>query len=315
MPLSLNLPSPVCLALTRLCRALRGTRAAAARSSADYIEYQYRSSDTLRQRFFPDLDFMNCAVADVGSGLGGRAPFFIEAGARRVYCIDINQAELATGSRIIAERFPAAASRIEFAHPESFQPRDGLDVAMLIDAFEHLVDPAAVLAQVYGWLRPGGLLWVGSFGWYHYLASHCLEHIPIPWCHVLFSERAILNTIRAVIHARGYQPNLWERLEGLGRWDGVSTLKDRPGEPLNMLSLRGVRQALAASPFELRSFRVYGLRSGRGAVGQIAGVAARVPVVNELLHSYYAAVLVKPPRVEIAAGDYREPAASGAGAG
>lgn len=290
--------------MTRWCRALRGASgSAAARSSADYVAYQYESTERLRRRFFSNLDFMNCAVADVGSGLGGRAPFFIEAGARRVDCIDINRAELAAGSQIVAERFPAAAGRIRFAHPDDYQPCDGIDVAMVIDAFEHLVDPAAVLAQIYRWLRPGGLLWIGSFGWYHYLASHCLEHIPIPWCHVLFSERAILDTIRAIIHARGYQPNLWERLEGLDRWDGVTTLRDRPGEPLNMLSLRGVRKALQSSPFELQSFQVFGLRGGRGAVGRMAGVAARVPLLNELLHSYYAAVLVKPLRARPAAID------------
>lgn len=309
MPVSLNLPSPVCLALARFCRVLRGTRAApAAQSSADYIEYQYRSSEVLRRRFFPNIDFENCTVADVGSGLGGRAPFFIEAGARRVYCIDINRAELATGRQIIAERFPAVAERIEFAHPDGFEPGDGVDLAMLVDAFEHLVDPAAALAQMYRWLRPGGVLWIGSFGWYHYQASHCLEHIPIPWCQLFFSEKAILNTIRAIIHARNYQPNLWERLEGLDRWDGVTTLRNRPGEPLNMLSLRAVKQALRSSPFKVRSFQVYGLRSGRGAAGRMAKMAARLPVVNEVFHSYYAAVLVKPHHVAATAEtNRREP--------
>lgn len=297
MPFSLNLPSRACLLSARIARALRKTRAVtAARSSADYIDYQYRSSAVLRRRFFADLDFDDCVVADVGSGLGGRAPYFVEAGARQVYCIDINRAELATGRRIIAERFPESAARIEFAHPDAFHRRGSLDLALLVDAFEHLVDPAAVLEQVYGWLRPGGVLWIGSFGWYHYLGSHCLDHIPIPWCQVLFSEKAILNTIRALIHAPGYQPNLWERLEGLNRWDGVTTLRDRPGEPLNMLGLRGVRQALQSSAFELRSFRIHGLLSGRGKAGQLLSLAARLPLLQEMFHSYYTAVLVKPGR-------------------
>ena len=295
MPVSLNLPSPVCLPLARLARALHGVRAAATvQSSAEYIEYQYRSSETLRRRFLHEIDLQDRVVADVGSGLGGRAPYFVEAGARRVYCIDINRAELTTGSQIIAERFPRAAQRIEFAHPDAFRPHDAIDLALLVDSFEHFVNPAEVLQQVYAWLRPGGLLWIGSFGWYHPRASHCLEHVPIPWCQLFFSEKAILDTIRSIIHGRGYEPNLWERLEGLDRWNGVETLRQRPGEPLNMLSLRGVRQVLRSSPFELRSFRVHALRSGRGKAGRVAALAARLPLINEVFHSYYTAVLVKP---------------------
>lgn len=295
MPYSLNLPSPVCLSLARLARALRGgSPAPATQSSADYIDYQYRSSDAMRRHFMRGLNFQDRVVADVGSGLGGRAPYFVEAGARRVYCIDVNREELATGSRIVAERFSEAARRIEFLHPNELQLRDSIDVALLVDSFEHLVDPAAVLEQVYAWLRPGGVLWIGSFGWYHHRASHCLEHIPIPWCQLFFSEKAILDTIRAIIHTRGYQPNLWERLEGLHRWDKIETLRDRPGEPLNMLSLHGVRQVLRSSRFDWQSFQIHGLLCRRPALAPLFGVAARLPLINEVFHSYYTAVLTKP---------------------
>jgi hypothetical protein len=48
------------------------------------------------------------------------------------------------------------------------------------------------LNQCFRWLRLGGVLWVGSIGWYNYMASHCLEHISIYWNQVFFSERALI---------------------------------------------------------------------------------------------------------------------------
>lgn len=296
MPLSLNLPYSVCWPLTRMVRRATtpGTTFTPANGSAAYIGYQYYSTDRLRQRFMDGIEFVGRTVIDVGSGLGGRAPYFVEQGARMVHCIDVNRRELATGAALVAERFPVAAGAIEFIHPDEIVEREFADLAILVDSFEHLVDPRSVLMQVNGWLRPGGLVWIGSIGWYNYMASHCLAHIPIPWCQIVFSEQAILRTIRSLLRSPGYEPNVWEREEGLDRWDGVRTLKDRPGEPLNMLSLRGIKRVLAASPFEVRSFRVYGF-SGTAVPGAwLVNGLTRIPPLNEVFHSYYSVVLAKP---------------------
>jgi hypothetical protein len=137
-------------------------------------------------------------------------------------------------------------------------------------------------------------LWIGSIGWYHYLASHCAFHIPIPWSQVLFSERAIIRTIQAVVREPGYVPNVWERLEGIERWDKVTTLKERPGEPLNMLSLRRVKAVLKASPFELSEFTVHGFGGRSHPAARAVSWLAKVPVARELFHTYYTAVLTKP---------------------
>ncbi|MGH7139749.1 MAG: class I SAM-dependent methyltransferase [Pirellulales bacterium] len=294
MPLSLNLPYAVCWLATRLARRACAADAEPVIDASQYVHYQYRSSGDIRRRFMQEVPLAGQVVVDVGSGLGGRAPYFVEAGAQRVHCVDINREELSTGAQVIAAEFPAAKDRIQFSHPGELAERNFADVAVLVDCFEHLRDPAAVLDQVHGWLRPGGLAWIGSIGWYHYRASHCISHIPIPWCQLLFSERALLDTIRSLLRSPGYQPNHWERLEGLDRWDGIETLKDRPGEPLNMLSLRGVRRVMAASPLVVRRFQVYGFAGRRLRCARLLSGAAQLPLLDEVFHSYYAAVLVKP---------------------
>ena len=297
MAFTLNLPYAVCYPVTRLARRRLRAPATALEDQAVYFEEQYSDTNQRYHIHMRDLDLAGKRVLDVGSGLGGRALGWLDLGAAHVTNVDINRQELAAGEAILRERYLNRASRIRYRHPDDMDDVNDADVAILFDAFEHLVEPDVVLRQVHGWLRPGGMLWVGSIGWYNYVASHCTGgHIPIPWCQVWFSETAIIKTIRTLLRTPGYIPNVWERMEGLGRWDSVTTLRDRPGEPLNMLSLRQIRRIMRASPFELRWFRVHAFSGRTNRLARVAAPLTRLPILEEFLHSYYTAILVKRPQ-------------------
>jgi SAM-dependent methyltransferase len=300
MSFTLNLPYAACYPLTQLARRIR--RPARHQENDDeenddqaaYFERQYRDTANRYKLHMGDLDLVGKTVLDVGSGLGGRALGWLELGAGTVINIDINRQELNAGRAILDERYSRAAKQIVYRHPDEMTAAEQGDVAISFDSFEHLVDPAEVLRQLNGWLRPGGLVWIGSIGWYHYMASHCTgAHIPIPWCQVFFSETAIIKTIRRLLRSPRYVPNDWERREGLGRWDKVTTLKDRPGEPLNMLSLRQIRRVLKDSSFELLQFRVFGFSGRANKLARLLSPLSKVPVLRELVHSYYTALLIK----------------------
>jgi SAM-dependent methyltransferase len=184
---------------------------------------------------------------------------------------------------------------VTFIHPSEIKDEQFGDIAFLIDCFEHLIEPAEVLHNVHRWLRTNGILWVGSIGWYNYMAAHCDSHIPIPWSQLLFSEDAILRTIRAIIREPGYQKNVWEQSEGIERWDNVNTLRERPGEPLNMLSLRKVRKILQASEFQNIQFKVHGFSGARSKLLHRLRSLSRLPLLDELLHSYYTIRALKQP--------------------
>jgi SAM-dependent methyltransferase len=284
--------------MTRLARRHLRPRAAIQQDQVAYFEHQYRDTNQSYDTYMRDLDLSEKTVIDVGCGLGGRSLGWLDLGARHVLNVDINRQELEAGEAILRARHPHRVSHVTYRHPDDLTGVEGADVAILFDAFEHLVDPGTLLRQVHTWLRAGGVLWIGSLGWYSPRASHCTgSHIPIPWCQVLFSETAIIRTIRTLLRSPGYMPTIWERMEGLGRWDAVTTLRDRPGEPLNMLSLRQVRRIMRASPLELRQFRVYGFSGKTNRLAALFAPLVKVPVIEELVHSYYSALLVKPPRV------------------
>ena len=122
---------------------------------------------------------------------------------------------------------------------------------------------------------------------------------PIVWSTSLFRgarcsfPSAIIRTIRSILRQPDYVPNVWERLEGLDRWNEVERLHDRPGEPLNLLSLRQVRNILHASRFELSAFQTHGFSGQVNPVARALAGLSHIPLLRELFHSYYTAVLVK----------------------
>jgi SAM-dependent methyltransferase len=294
---SLNLPYAVCKPVTRFARSLRPVSADAMSRATDlraYFCWQYETTKKFRDRFWRDIDFSGKTVLDFGSGLGGRAPYLVELGAEQVICLDINTSELRLGRQYTAELFPNAADSIRFVHPNDLESGEVADVALLVDCFEHFATPLVPLAQVLRMLRPGGLAWIGSIGWMHHAASHCNCYIPIPWCQAVFSERAIIRTIQDLQHAPDFVPTQWDETEGVDRWDKVTTLKDRPGEPLNMLGLWQIRPLLAVSGLEVVEFRTWPISSRHSRLARLLRPLAQVPIAREFFHSYYTAILRKP---------------------
>src|SRR5262245_15389952 len=120
MAVSLKLPYQLCIRATRLAKRISQSSTAAkaiAHNRRAYFRWQYETTRRFHDRYWQSIDFRERTVFDIGSGLGGRAAYFIEQGAAQVYCIDINVSELDAGANYTAEMFPAAAARIKFFHP------------------------------------------------------------------------------------------------------------------------------------------------------------------------------------------------------
>jgi hypothetical protein len=162
---------------------------------------------------------------------------------------------------------------------------------LLVDCFEHFAAPEVPLAQLHALLRPGGLAWIGSIGWFHHTASHCNRYVPIPWCQAIFSERAIIRVIKDFQHSPDFAPTPWDDIDGVDRWDKVTTLKDRPGEPLNMLNLRQIRWILEESAFEVLEFKTWPFSGQRSRIARLLGPLSQLAVTREFFHSYYTATL------------------------
>ena len=200
-------------------------------------------------------------VLDFGCGTGQQVVALSEAGAARVTGVDINPRWLAEARRLAADR--GVEARVRFV--ERLPPGERYDVVISQNAMEHYPDPAGALRAMAESVRPGGIL-VITFGppWYAPYGGHMHHFTRIPWVHLLFPERAVLD-VRNRYHAD--QAARYEDVEG----------------GLNRMSLRKLEGLIAGAGLRVvirRDEAVKGLRR-----------AARFPVLRELLTNHVTVVL------------------------
>jgi SAM-dependent methyltransferase len=77
-------------------------------------------------------------------------------------------------------------------------PAGSVDVIFSFDAFEHFLDPPAVLREAHRLLKPGGVLYA-SFGPLYFSAqgAHQWPSVDVPYCHLLFREEHLNASAKA----------------------------------------------------------------------------------------------------------------------
>ena len=120
---------------------------------------------------------------------------------------------------------------------------DLADVVVSLDAFEHFADPAGILRDIDGVLKPGGDVLV-SFGptWYHPLGGHLFSIFP--WAHLVFSEKALC---------------LWR---SDFKTDGATRFSECAGG-LNQMTIARFERIVAASAFKFASIETVPIRKLR----------------------------------------------------
>lgn len=176
------------------------------------------------------LDFRGKTIVNVGSGNCWEAPFYLEAGAKSVTCIDkhvdLNSRQIRNHHSegnydalempmSVAEYFDMQPG-IEFVRKsvEDHKPEQLYDVAILLTVSEHLTNPKAAIEAIARLVKPGGVLFLTHGNFYawagHHLAPYSIaSYNPedpgqaelVDWGHVVgrdsFSSDTIeLNFIR-----------------------------------------------------------------------------------------------------------------------
>ncbi len=128
----------------------------------------------------------NKVVVDFGCGSGSNVLELADRGCARVVGVDIQDRLLADGRDAAATR--GVSDRVQFV--TTFDGK--ADVVLSTDAFEHFLDPAAMLNLMGAMLNRDGYLLV-EFGptWYHPLGGHLFS--VFPWAHLLFTEAVLIR--------------------------------------------------------------------------------------------------------------------------
>jgi len=164
----------------------------------EYCEYEFHTAKEINKTFKSQIVFQNMNVLDLGCGLGGQTAYFSLKGANTVVGVDINKKWIDIAAKYAKEK--QANKKVDFILVDgAYLPirENNFDIIMMYDVLEHLPQANKVLQECKRVLKLSGFLYV-SFGppWLNPYGGHLWSHIPIPWCHLIFSEKTLANVLK-----------------------------------------------------------------------------------------------------------------------
>ena len=170
------------------------------KKSWDHFQVRLESSKRFFARFRGALQVGGKSVLDIGCGRGSTCVEAALRGAARVVGIDIQLPAIQWARDGPFQYYPRLAGRIEFLHTDGSLRELGaeqFDIVLSKDSFEHYADPEGFVSRMTGFLKREGVMAVG-FGplWKGPTGGHLDSMTKLPWAHLLFPERVIVNERR-----------------------------------------------------------------------------------------------------------------------
>lgn len=166
-------------------------------SALSYSEAQLAWAEKNFRFFRSHVDLKDKVVLDAGCGPGGKTMFYADKGCRSILGIDIDPVRIGHANTFLKTR-PRDNVRFMIGDLSSLSiTNDTFDIIFLNDVFEH-VDRSLlerVLIELKRVLKPGGTLCMEFPPWTSFDAGHLYDHIYIPWCQLLFSERTLIEAL------------------------------------------------------------------------------------------------------------------------
>lgn len=250
-----------------------------------YSQWQYEKGiDTIKfylKHNTVDEMFKDKVVLDIGCGAGGKTIYYASKGVKEITGIEIlekyrNEAENLAMNYNLQDKFKFVqgdASNMPFEE-ETF------DTIIMNDAMEHVDQPEMVLRECYRVLKKNGKLYLNFPPYNHPYGAHLSDAIGIPWVHVFFSEKTLINTYKELVKNL---PDGAERID-------FRISKNQDGREyfsyINKMSIKRANNILQNSDFELEYYSEEPLRS-------FFKYPARMPFLKEYLVKMVVCVLRK----------------------
>jgi len=268
---------------TRFARRLLSIPAAEHQTDADAYFHQSRlEAGSFLESYGAKGTVAGRRVLDLGCGLGARTLAAARAGAVEVVGID-NDAEKI--HRALEEARRSATQGVAFAVQSGSElafAKGRFDVVLLLDVIEHLGEPAAVLCECARILREGGRVLVGFPPYRSPWGGHLFSHVPVPWVHLLFRDREVLDLWREVhaeAAARGEVRCSSRRARAIIEAESTAALWD-----CNGMTVGRFLDLVDRAPLELADIRFK-------VLGNLGGIVTKSSRLREVLTTRVMAVL------------------------
>ena len=166
-----------------------------------YAMWQYqKGAETIK--FYLDFCseeemFLGKTIVDIGCGAGGKSLYYASKGTTEVIGVEILEKYEEEATALASKLGLADKFRFVAADAASLPFESGsIDTIIMNDAMEHVASPEAVLDECLRVLKKGGRLFVNFPPINHPFGAHLSDLIYIPWVHLFFSERTLIEAYK-----------------------------------------------------------------------------------------------------------------------
>jgi len=276
-------------------RSLEGAK----RSVTANQQWAYEETRRVVPAFEPYWDLRGKHILDIGTGLGGKLPFYIEAGAKAVTGIDINPQSLRAAHNHIGAHGLSSAIRLARCDAARLPfPDNYFNAIVSINVFEHIEQVDFAMQEAYRVIEPGGIAFLHLPPYFSAWGPHLENWIHFPWPHLLFSE----PTLMRVAAREDARQRLSSQFVEAARIDWQASGGRIPD--VNRVTLRHFRQMVRQAGFTILQFRLLPigydfLKSADSAPKRFAhwvlNQAAHTPFMQEVIVTKMVYVLQKAP--------------------
>jgi len=263
-------------------------------STGDYSEWRDRALEAEFTRYFsPDL-IRDKDVLDFGCGSGALSFLLIRLGAKSSVGIDLYDRDIALANeRIRGEpvsfRCASSTNRIDL---ES----SSVDVVACFDVMEHIIEYESIMREWHRVLRPNGKVLISWQPWFHPYGHHAQGYLPVPWVHVLLSNRQRDEVCARVVDLPNFQAPWWDMDEHGNRInrfrDGLKADKSEKSGFLNELTMRRFEQMCKQVELAVEK-RTFSSFQGPLLVRAASSLMTRIPGVREFFTANAGYILSK----------------------
>jgi cyclopropane fatty-acyl-phospholipid synthase-like methyltransferase len=185
--------------------------------------------------------FSGKRLLDIGCGTGDLAITLGKSGAGEVVGVDVDSDRIESARRMARKEGVDKIVKFECVDfVDRFEPSDGFDFIFSTAAFEHIPDPMSCFRKIHSCLHEKGFfftvfgpLWLSPYG------AHMQEFCKVPWVHLLFPEKVVLQVRHDV-----YRPD-----------EDVERYEDIRGH-LNRITVKKTINFAVQSGFDIKEFRI-----------------------------------------------------------
>lgn len=236
-----------------------------------YAQWQYeRGGDTIR--FFleartPDEMFRDKLVLDMGCGAAGKSLYYCSLGAKKVVGVDVVE-HYREEANALAKKL-GYEDRFEFLLGSAFELpfADGsFDTIIMNDFMEHVSDPERTLREALRLIGPTGSIYINFPPYYHPTGAHLSDVINMPWVHLFFSEKMLVNAYKELVKG---MPDEKERID-------LRISKDEQGREyfsyINKMTLKKFHRILDRLSITPTYYREVPLRGWMKPLAKLPGI-------------------------------------------